>query len=134
MITIPISVGELIDKLSIIQIKLDKIKNEDKLTLINNEFVLLHNIAIPYLEHPEMSNLYEQLVNVNSKLWDVEDKLRVLEVEHRFEGEFIELARKVYYLNDERFNIKNQINILTSSEIQEVKEYVNYKKEKSTTS
>ena len=134
MITIPISIGELIDKLSIIQIKLDKIKNEDKLTLISNEFALLHNIAIPYLEYPGMSNLYSTLVDVNSRLWDVEDKLRILEAEYRFEGEFIDLARKVYYLNDERFNIKNQINILTSSEIQEVKEYVNYKKEKSTTS
>jgi hypothetical protein len=132
MITIPISTGELLDKLSILSIKGSKIKDENKLRLVNTEFALLHKLSIPYLEN-EVLGLYLDLVETNSKLWDVEDKLRVLEVEHRFEGEFIELARKVYYLNDERFNIKNQINILTSSEIQEVKEYVDYKKEKGTT-
>jgi hypothetical protein len=133
MITIPISTGELLDKLSILSIKGSKIKDESKLKLVNTEFDLLHKLSIPYLEN-DILGLYLNLVEVNSKLWDVEDKLRVLETEHRFEGEFIDLARKVYYLNDERFSIKNQINILTLSEIQEVKEYVDYKKEKSTTS
>jgi hypothetical protein len=127
MIHIQVSIGELIDKLSILQIKLDKIKNEEKLQLINNEFALLHNTAIPYLEHPGMSDLYSSLVEVNSRLWDVEDQLRILELEQRFEGEFISLARKVYYINDERFEIKNQINLLFNSEIKEVKEYVKYK-------
>ena len=128
MVTIQISIGELIDKLSILQIKLDKIKDENKLKLITREFSLLYNSSIPYFGQSGIYELYKQLVEVNSKLWDVEDKLRVLEVEHRFEGEFIDLARKVYYLNDERFEVKNQINNLTSSEIKEVKEYVNYKK------
>jgi hypothetical protein len=127
MIQIQVSVGELIDKLSILQIKLDKIKNEEKLQLINNEFTLLHNTAIPYLEHPDMSDLYSSLIKINSRLWDVEDRLRVLETERRFEGEFIDLARKVYYINDERFEVKNQINLLFDSEIREVKEYVKYK-------
>jgi len=128
MVTIQISVGELIDKLSILHIKLDKIKDEDKLKLVTREFGLLYNISIPYFKQPDIYDLYKQLIEVNYKLWDVEDKLRVIETEKRFEGEFIDLARKVYYLNDERFEIKNKINNLTSSEIKEVKEYVNYKK------
>jgi hypothetical protein len=127
MVNIQVSVGELIDKLSILQIKLSKITDEYKLNLINHEFALLHNEAIFYLENHEMSSLYSSLLNINFKLWDVEDRLRILEKENRFEGEFIDLARKVYYLNDERFEIKNQINTITSSEIVEVKEYIKYK-------
>jgi len=127
MVNIQVSVGELIDKLSILQIKLSKITDEYKLNLINREFALLHNEAIFYLENHEMSSLYSSLLNINFKLWDVEDRLRILEKENRFEGEFIDLARKVYYLNDERFEIKNQINTITSSEIVEVKEYIKYK-------
>jgi hypothetical protein len=128
MVTIQISVGELIDKLSILQIKLNNIQNEDKLKLIKHEYSILHSISIPYLEDKNISELYFQLIKVNSKLWNVEDKLRVIETEKRFEGEFIDLARKVYYLNDERFEVKNKINNLTSSKIKEVKEYVDYKK------
>jgi hypothetical protein len=128
MVTIQVSVGELIDKLSILQIKLDKIKDESKLKLITREFNLLYNTSILYFEQQDIAELYKQLVEVNSKLWDVEDRLRVIEAEKRFEGEFIDLARQVYYLNDERFEVKNKINNLTSSEIKEVKEYVNYKK------
>jgi hypothetical protein len=67
------------------------------------------------------------LVTTNTNLWEIEDKLRVLEQSNKFEEEFIDLARKVYFTNDERFEYKNQINSLTSSEIREVKEYVNYK-------
>jgi len=63
---------------------------------------------------------------VNTNLWDIEDKLRVIEKEKRFEGEFISLARKVYFTNDERFRLKNEINLLTFSEIREVKDYVKY--------
>jgi hypothetical protein len=128
MVAIQISVGELIDKLSILQIKLYKITDEDKLSFISHEFMLLHEVSRPYLAQQDIAELYKQLVEVNSKLWDVEDRLRVIETEKRFEGEFIDLARKVYYLNDERFEVKNKINDLTSSEIKEVKEYVNYKK------
>jgi hypothetical protein len=127
MVTIQVSVGELIDKLSILQIKLNNIQNEDKLKLIKHEYNILHTISIPYFEDKNISELYFKLIKVNSKLWDVEDKLRVLETENRFGGEFIDLARQVYYLNDERFEIKNQINSLTNSEVKEVKEYVKYK-------
>jgi predicted nuclease with TOPRIM domain len=75
-----------------------------------------------------IENLYHDLVNTNSNLWEIEDRLRVLELESKFEGEFIDLARKVYITNDRRFELKNEINSITSSEIREVKEYVNYKR------
>jgi hypothetical protein len=127
MVTIQVSIGELIDKLSILQIKLNNIQNEDKLKLIKHEYSILHTISISYLEDKNISELYFKLIKVNSKLWDVEDRLRVIETEGRFEGEFVDLARKVYYLNDERFEIKNQINSLTNSGVKEVKEYIKYK-------
>jgi hypothetical protein len=80
-----------------------------------------------YFEKPEIESLYHQLVETNGKLWDIEDKLRVLEFEKKWEGEFVELARKVYFTNDTRFELKNEINKFTDSEIREVKEYVKYK-------
>ena len=128
MIHIPVSVGELIDKLSILHIKKTKISNTEKLEFLIKEFELLYNLASVYLDNSEIENLYHELVKVNSTLWDIEDRLRVLELHSRFEGEFIDLARKVYITNDKRFELKNQINFLTSSEIKEVKEYVDYKK------
>ena len=126
MVSVPVSVGEMIDKLSILQVKKQKITNEEKLAYVNKEFELLYNLSSTYLNEPVIESLYHQLVQVNSSLWDVEDKLRVLEKEQRFEGEFVSLARKVYFTNDERFRIKNEINSNTSSEIREVKEYVKY--------
>lgn len=126
MIHVPVSIGELIDKLSILQVKKNKISNEEKLLLVNNEFELLHKLSFEYLETLEIDSLYLQLCVINEKLWDVEDKLRVIETEKRFEGEFVELARKVYFTNDERFRLKNEINLITNSAIREVKEYVKY--------
>ncbi len=126
MITIPVSVGELIDKLSILRVKQTKITNLEKLTYVNKEFELLYNFSSVYFNNEEILKLYHELVDTNSKLWDVEDKLRVLETEKNFESEFIELARGVYYTNDKRFVLKNEINERTSSEIREVKEYVKY--------
>ena len=126
MITIPVSVGELIDKLSILHVKQTKITNEDKLEYVNKEFELLYNMSSEYLNQPEIETLYHSLITVNSKLWDIEDELRVLESEKRFTGKFIDVARKVYFTNDERFILKNKINLLTDSEIREVKDYVKY--------
>lgn len=128
MINVPVSVGELIDKLSILQVKKTKVKNTEKLEYIKKEFELLYNSSAEYLNDMAIENLYHDLVTTNSNLWDIEDRLRVLEKESRFEGEFIDLARKVYFTNDKRFELKNEINSLTSSEIREVKEYVDYKK------
>lgn len=128
MINVPVSVGELIDKLSILQVKKTKVKNTEKLEYIKKEFELLYNLSAEYLNDMTIENLYHDLVNTNSNLWEIEDRLRVLELESKFEGEFIDLARKVYFTNDKRFELKNEINSITSSEIREVKEYVNYKR------
>ena len=126
MIQAPVSVGELIDKLSILHVKQTKITNEEKLEYINKEFELLYNLSSGYLNNPEIETLYHQLVETNSKLWDIEARLRVIETEKRFEGEFVDYARKVYFTNDDRFRLKNEINNISNSEIREVKEYVKY--------
>jgi nuclear transport factor 2 (NTF2) superfamily protein len=126
MIQIPVSVGELIDKLSILHVKKTKVSNEQKLTFINTEFELLYNMSSYYLNDEEISKLYHKLVEINSKLWDVEDELRVIESTKEFDVNFIGLSRKVYYTNDERFSVKNKINELTNSDIREQKDYKNY--------
>jgi hypothetical protein len=79
------------------------------------------------LNDSEISKLYHDLVNVNTNLWEVEDELRVCESKNVFDKLFVELSRKVYYTNDERFSLKNKINELTDSEIREQKEYIEYK-------
>jgi hypothetical protein len=126
MVTIPVSVGELIDKLSILQVKKLKITNPERLKYVSEEFELLYNQSEIYFNVNEIKSLYESLTEVNSALWDVEDKLRVFESEQKFDNEFIELSRKVYYTNDERFRLKNEINLITSSKIREVKDYKPY--------
>jgi hypothetical protein len=126
MVTIPVSIGELIDKLSILRVKQIKILDCEKLSFINKEFELLYSISYNYLKNKKISNLYDKLINTNSELWDVEDKLRVLEISKDFSDYFIYQARQVYYINDKRFLLKDKINKLTSSEIKEVKSYVNY--------
>jgi hypothetical protein len=126
MLTVPVSVGELIDKLSILQVKKLKITNPEGLKYVSEEFELLYNQSEVYLQVQEIKSLYESLTEVNSSLWDVEDKLRVFESEKKFDEEFIELSRKVYYTNDERFRLKNEINLITLSKIREVKDYKPY--------
>lgn len=126
MITIPVSVGELIDKLSILHIKQKKITDSKKLEYVNEEFELLYNFSSVYLNDEKITKVYHELIETNSKLWDIEDELRVLESKNKFDSEFIELARKVYFTNDKRFELKNQINSLTDSEIREQKQYVEY--------
>ena len=126
MVTIPVSVGELIDKLSILQVKKIKITNPEGLKYVSEEFELLYNQSEVYFKVNEIKSLYELLIEVNSTLWDVEDKLRIFESEKKFDQEFIELSRKVYYTNDERFRLKNEINLITLSKIREVKDYKPY--------
>jgi hypothetical protein len=127
MVTVPVSVGELIDKLSILHVKQLKIVNEDKLSFINKEFELIYNMSSMYLDDEKILDLYRQLIEVNLSLWDVEDELRTIETTKNFDSHFIELARKVYYINDDRFVLKNQINELTDSEVREQKDYIEYK-------
>jgi len=126
MITIPVSIGELIDKLSILHVKKMKISDPEKLVYVNKEFELLYNFSSDYLNDEEITKLYHKLVDTNSKLWEIEDTLRVIETEKNFDSKFIELSRSVYHTNDNRFKLKNEINERTSSEIREVKEYVEY--------
>ena len=126
MVSVPVSIGEMIDKLSILQVKKNNVKDENKLVFIKKEFELLYNFSSEYLSNLETESIYHRLVEVNSNLWDVEDKLRVMEKEQRFDDEFISLARKVYFTNDERFRLKNKINLITDSEIREIKDYVKY--------
>jgi hypothetical protein len=117
MINVPVSVGELIDKLSILHIKKTKISNNEKLEFIKKEFEILYNFSSFYLNDEVISSLYYELVDTNSKLWEIEDELRIMESNKTFNSDFIELARKVYYINDDSFSLKNNINDLTESEI-----------------
>ena len=126
MITIPVSVGELLDKLSILQVKKNKISDIQKLEYVNKELELLYNLSYVFFEDNKIQFLYNTLVEINSKLWDIEDEIRIFEKNKNFSSEFIELARQVYFTNDKRFEIKNEINKMTDSDIKEVKEYVNY--------
>lgn len=126
MLKVPVSVGELIDKLSILQVKKLKITNPEGLKYVSEEYDLLYNESEVYLQLSGVKSLYDSLIEVNSTLWDVEDKLRVFESEKKFDEEFIELSRKVYYTNDERFRLKNEINLITFSKIREVKDYKPY--------
>jgi hypothetical protein len=102
------------------------ISDNSKLEFINKEFELLYNFSSSYLNDEKLLELYHQLVNVNTTLWKIEDELRIIESQNIFDNKFIELSRLVYKNNDIRFTIKNTINQLTNSEIQEQKDYVNY--------
>lgn len=124
---VPVSVGELIDKISILNIKKIMISDLQKVEIVNRELMKLIDIGNLYLQNKEVEDLYDQLVIVNKNLWDVEDELRYLESEKKFDEEFIKKARSVYFLNDKRYELKNRINFITNSKITEVKEHVKYK-------
>lgn len=123
---IGISVGELLDKLTILEIKKQKIDNQEKLAHIERERLILSESSAVYLEDSAIRECFDELIAVNSKLWVVEDILRDMESESRFDEEFIENARLVYKTNDRRFEIKNRINDLTNSAIKEQKSYKKY--------
>ena len=128
-IEIPISVGELVDKLTILEIKKEKIQDTNKLININNEYDELTKLAIQLKNknEEEYTKLFNELKTVNLKLWEIEDKIRILESEKIFNEEFVELARSVYFTNDERFESKNKINKYFGSEFTEEKQYIEYK-------
>ena len=122
--SIPISIGELFDKFSILEIKKIKIEDSDKLQYVDKELIYLKQFTDTY----NIDNaLYNQLKDINLKLWDIGDKIRIKENNNEFDNEFIQLARSVYFVNDERSEVKKNINILFNSSIFEVKSYVNYK-------
>lgn len=126
MVHIAVSVGELIDKITILEIKKEEIKDEAKLLKVHYELEKLSLIGYRFITDHRITWLYVRLRTINNQLWLVEDKIRMKERDKEFDDEFIRLARAVYQLNDERFKIKNQINELSGSDIQEVKEYIEY--------
>ena len=123
-IKVPISIGELWDKYSILLIKKDKIIDENKLKHVCIEINYLDELMNNYSYKED--ELFFNLKDINEKLWDIEDKLRIKELKKDFDEEFIKLARAVYYTNDKRSVIKTEINKKYNSNIYEVKNYVNY--------
>ena len=126
-IIVEVSVGELLDKISILEIKQGKIKDPEKLKFINNELSILKTQLENNVKSDEkLNNLYESLKKINAKLWVIEDDKRQCEKDKDFGEKFIKLSRDVHFLNDERAKIKLEINNHTGSVIKEIKEYTNY--------
>ena len=126
-IIIEVSTGELLDKISILEIKLEKIKDPEKLKFIIKE----HSILKKQLENnvksdDKLDNLFQSLKKINSKLWIIEDDKRQCEKDKNFGDKFVKLSRDVHFLNDDRAKIKLEINNLTGSLIKEIKEYTSY--------
>jgi hypothetical protein len=122
---IEVSNGEILDKFSILEIKKAQIKNLDKLKNVENEYLILKEIALNIIKADE--KLYNKLLEINAKLWKIEDDIRICERNQDFGPKFIELARAVYVVNDERAVVKKEINLLTGSKIIEEKSYESIK-------
>ena len=126
-IIVEVSVGELLDKISILEIKQDKIKDPDKLKFISNEHLILKNqLENNVKSDDELKRLFQSLKDINSKLWIIEDDKRQCEKDKNFGEKFIKLSRDVHFLNDDRAKIKLKINNHTGSVIKEIKEYTSY--------
>lgn len=124
---IPVSWGELLDKLTILLIKKDRIDSEGKLENINKEYEKLEGIRREQCQQiPGLDELVAELRLVNEKLWDIEDEIRSCEKEKEYGSRFVELARSVYLTNDRRSELKYRINILLGSELIEEKSYEDY--------
>ena len=126
-IIVEVSVGELLDKISILEIKQEKIKDPEKLKYINYE----HSILKEQLEknvqtNDQLEKLFKSLKDINLKLWKIEDKKRLCEKEKKFDENFVKISRDVHFLNDDRSKVKLEINNLTSSNVREIKEYTSY--------
>jgi len=123
---IEVSNGEIVDKMTILELKLDKIKDRTQLENIEKEWAILNDCVMALYQIYGNSGFYkkvDELSDINSQLWNVEDWLRECETEQRFDKEFVELARSVYKLNDQRAQLKKDINIITKSELIEEKSY-----------
>ena len=126
-IIIEVSTGELLDKISILEIKQEKIKDPEKLKFINNEHSILKDQLEKNIKSDDkLNNLYKSLKEINAKLWVIEDDKRQCEKDKDFGEKFIKLSRDVHFLNDDRAKIKLEINNHTGSVIKEIKEYTNY--------
>ena len=123
-----ISPGELLDKISILEIKIEKVKDKNSLEEIKKEYKILKEIQTSSIEITgKIKNLFQSVKNVNVKLWNIEDKLRICEKNKDFDKNFIELARSVYFANDERAELKSKINKILKSNIREIKQFIDYK-------
>ena len=126
-IIVEVSVGELLDKISILEIKQEKIRNPEKLKFINSEHSILKDQLEKNVKSDDKINkLYNLLKEINAKLWVIEDEKRQCEKDKDFGKKFIKLSRDVHFLNDDRAKIKLEINNLTGSIIKEIKEYTSY--------
>ena len=126
-ILVEVSVAELLDKISILEIKQNKIKDLEKLKFINEEHSILNDQLKKNVKSDEkLNSLFSSLKSINSKLWVIEDEKRQCEKDKNFTDQFIKLSRDVHFLNDDRAKIKLEINNYTGSKIKEIKEYTNY--------
>ena len=126
-IIVEVSIGELLDKISILEIKQEKIKDPEKLKFINNEYSILKDQLKKNIKSDDkLNNLYQSLKEINAKLWVIEDNKRQCEKDKDFGEKFIKLSRDVHFLNDDRAKIKLEINNHTGSVIKEIKEYTSY--------
>ena len=126
-ILIEVSVGELFDKISILEIKKDKIKDKEKLKYILDEYNLLKEQMVNKVKlNEKLNGLFDTLKDINSKLWVIEDDKRLCEKDSDFGEKFIKLSRDIHFLNDKRASIKLEINNQTGSKIKEIKEYTSY--------
>ena len=126
IISTPVSLGELIDKISILHIKNINIKDEEKLKLIREELELLNQTLNKHIKKNDIQNYLDSLIEINSKLWVIEDDIRDCERNKKFDQTFIDLARSVYFTNDKRSEVKLEINKKFGSKIIEVKSYEEY--------
>ena len=126
-IIVEVSIGELLDKISILEIKQEKIKDPEKLRFISNEYSILKDQLDNNVKSDDKLNkLFQSLKEINAKLWIIEDDKRMCEKEKKFDEKFIKLSRDVHFLNDDRAKIKLEINNYTGSTIKEIKEYISY--------
>ena len=126
LINTPISLGELVDKISILIIKKRNISDSIKLEHVTKELDFLQKTLKEYISEDKINKFIQQLININSKLWKIEDDIRECERNKIFDQKFIDLARSVYFTNDERAKVKNDINKTFGSELVEVKSYEEY--------
>ena len=126
IISTPVSLGELVDKISILHIKNINIKDDEKLNFIKEELELLNNTLDKHLNRDDILEYLDSLIEINSKLWVIEDDIRDCERNKNFDQKFIDLARLVYFTNDKRSGVKHDINKKFGSKIIEVKSYEKY--------
>ena len=126
IINTPVSLGELVDKISILHIKNINIKDDEKLKLIREELELLYKTLNKHIKKNDIQNYLDSLIEINSKLWVIEDDIRDCERNKKFDQTFIDLARSVYFTNDKRSEVKLEINKKFGSKIIEVKSYEEY--------